>query len=92
MYKTYSAEYERAVKRRRKDMQDAMRDHVAARRIHDNFNAPGMRVHYQRVMGAMHRSVFDKVTDSKCKPWHKYKTGLWGCDGCSRKKRPSCHA
>jgi hypothetical protein len=88
LYKTTRAEFERAVKRRRRDLHNAMRNHLAARRVKNNYGAPAVLKQFHRVMQAMHRSVFDKVTDPKCKPWHQYKNGKWGCNS----KQPSCRA
>lgn len=87
-YRDILAEFDRAVKRRRVDLQRAMRNHVTLRRRLDNPLSKASRRGAERVYDAQYRSVMNKVTDPKCKPWTK-RRGQWGCNGC---QRPRCRA
>jgi hypothetical protein len=89
-YREILAEFNRAVKRRRVDLQRAMRNHVTLRRRLGDLNASSKasRRGAARVYDAQYRSVMNKVTDPKCKPWTK-RLGKWGCNGC---ERPRCRA
>lgn len=89
-HKEYLAEFDRAVKRRRRDLTRFFAYQIKQRKKMpdpNNSSRPAAVKLKKTMTEYLHRSIFNSVSKPKCARWHRYKNGFW-----SASKKGRCPA
>ena len=89
VHASFLSEYNRAVIRRRKNIQKVMANQMALRlraRSPNNSTTPAARKAKRKLYDTIYRSVMNKAMDPKCGRWTKTH-GTWGGERKALKRR-----
>jgi len=79
-HRSYLAEFDRAVARRRRDLVRYFAFHIRERRKMANPNnstTSRSQKMKKKMLNLMHRSVFNSAANPKCARWRKTRNGSW---------------